>query len=52
MPVMTVEVVGVEAVEVEVQCDERCVWCEEIGDVAHTVDGFCECCGATRHHCL
>ena len=46
-----VERVGVvESVE-DVPCDERCVWCGVAGDVAHTVDGFCEFCGATGHPC-
>ncbi len=62
MAVMTVELV--ESIQVgkaervgeaewveDVPCDERCVWCNVTGLVAHTVDGFCEFCGATGHPC-
>lgn len=56
MAVMTVELV--EPIQVgeaewveDVPCDERCVWCNVTGLVAHTVDGFCEFCGATGHPC-
>lgn len=55
MAVMTMEVVAVAGAEVEwigdVPCDEGCVWCEVAQEVAHTVDGFCEFCGATGHAC-
>jgi hypothetical protein len=44
---MTVELVDHE----EVLCEERCVWCDMAELVAHTVDGFCEFCGAAGHPC-
>ncbi len=44
-------VMTVEKTWTDVPCDERCVWCEAAQDVAHTVDGFCEFCGAPGHAC-
>ncbi|MGM0386020.1 MAG: hypothetical protein ACQERF_08590 [Actinomycetota bacterium] len=55
MAAMAVEQVTIARVTVEwtgdFPCDERCVWCEAADAIAHTVDGFCEFCGATGHPC-
>lgn len=47
MAVLTIELLRDEVEDVG--CDERCVWCEDCDEVARTVDGFCEFCGATGH---